>query len=71
MNQVLERLEASVRQSLRNAIVAEELPVTDATAARASLIVHFIVGRWQRYAKTGFKRLPTEHLEAQLPLLLS
>lgn len=71
MNQFSDRIEASLRQSLRNAIVAEELPETDASSARASLIMHFIMGRWLRYAKTGFKRLPSEHVETQIPWLLS
>jgi TetR/AcrR family transcriptional regulator len=28
--------------------------------------VSFIIGRLQRYARSGFKRLPTEQLEASL-----
>lgn len=71
MNQFIDRIEASLRQSLRNAIVAEELPDTDATSARASLITHFILGRWLRYAKSGFTRLPGEHLDVQVRWLLS
>jgi len=29
-----------------------------------------VVGRLQRYARSGFKRLPSEHLDASLALLL-
>jgi TetR/AcrR family transcriptional regulator len=35
----------------------------------ASAITALIVGRLQRYARSGFKRLPTEHLEAPLQRL--
>jgi TetR/AcrR family transcriptional regulator len=30
----------------------------------------FLVGRLQRFARSGFMRLPSEHLEASLALLL-
>lgn len=71
MNHLAERLEASMKQSLRVALSNKELPETDDIAARANLIVSFIGGRWHRFAKSGFKKLPSEHLETQMPLLLS
>jgi TetR/AcrR family transcriptional regulator len=70
MNQLMERLEASLKQSLRVGVVAQELPETEDIAARASLIVHFVSGRWLRFAKSGFKKMPSEHLDAQLAVLL-
>jgi TetR/AcrR family transcriptional regulator len=36
----------------------------------ASVLVAFALGRLQRYARTGFRRLPTEHLDASLAMLL-
>lgn len=69
MNRFADRVEASLRQSLRNAVMARELPDED-VAARASLLTHFVLGRWQRYAKSGWKVSPTEHLDAQLHLML-
>src|SRR5690606_2636521 len=71
MNQFLDRVEASVRQCLRNAITQNELPPTDDMQARASLIMHLVIGRWLRYAKSGWRKSPTEHLDAQLKLLLA
>jgi TetR/AcrR family transcriptional regulator len=35
----------------------------------ASALTSFIIGRLQRYARSGFKRLPTEHLDAVLSRL--
>ena len=36
----------------------------------ASVLTAFAVGRLQRYARSGFKRLPSEHLDASLALML-
>ena len=70
MNQLVDRIEASLKQSFRVAITQEELPAEFDAGARASLVVAFVLGRWLRFAKTGFKRLPNEALEAQMPALL-
>ena len=48
----------------------QELPADFDTAARAAMIVAFVVGRWHRFAKSGFRKLPAEGVEAQLPVLL-
>jgi TetR/AcrR family transcriptional regulator len=71
MNQLLERIEASLKQSLRVAITEGELPESFDPGARASLIVAFVVGRWHRFAKSGFRKLPTDGLDAQMPVLVS
>jgi TetR/AcrR family transcriptional regulator len=71
MNQLLERIEASLKQSFRVAMTEGELPDSFDPGARASLIVAFVVGRWHRFAKTGFRKLPTDGLDAQMPALLS
>jgi TetR/AcrR family transcriptional regulator len=38
--------------------------------AQANLLICYVIGRWQQYAKSGFKRKPTELLEAQLSKLI-
>jgi TetR/AcrR family transcriptional regulator len=43
-------------------------PTVDANG-RASALTAFIVGRLQRYARSGFKRNPTEQLDIALGLL--
>jgi len=70
MNQFLDRIEASIKQSFRMATSREELPQQFDTAARAALVVAFVVGRWHRFAKTGFRKAPAENIEVQLPILL-
>ena len=71
MNQFFDKLEASLKQSLRDAATASgaATPTVDAQV-RASIAVAFVVGRLQRFARSGFKRLPSEHLEASLAAIL-
>jgi len=71
MNQFFDRIESQLRQSLRAAAEAagSVTPTVDANA-QASVLTAFAVGRLQRYARSGFKRSPTEHLDAALNLLV-
>jgi len=60
VNQLLDRLEASLRQSARLALGAGKLPADWEVNAYANALIAFVVGRWHQYAKSGFKRLPME-----------
>ncbi|KPF50244.1 dihydroorotate oxidase [beta proteobacterium AAP121] len=67
MNQFFDRLESQLRQSLRAAAEAAGSPTPTVDAqALASALSALAIGRLQRYARSGFKRLPTEHLEPAL-----
>ena len=70
MNQFFDRVESQLRQSLREAAEAagSATPTVDAQAL-ASAVTALVVGRLQRYARSGFKRLPTEHIEPALQRL--
>jgi TetR/AcrR family transcriptional regulator len=70
INQLLDRLELAVKQSFRTAIVAGSLPANTDAQARANLVTAFVMGRWLRFAKSGFKRSPLEHLEQQVSALI-
>jgi TetR/AcrR family transcriptional regulator len=70
MNQLFERIESSLKQSFRLSITENELPSDFDAAARAALIVAYVIGRWHRFAKSGFRKLPADGVEAQLPALL-
>ncbi len=70
MNQFYDKVELACKQSLRLAVTqghGQEAEV----AARASLLVSYVVGRWHRYAKSGFKLHPTEGSTVQIALLLA
>jgi TetR/AcrR family transcriptional regulator len=71
INQLNDRIEASIKQCFRNAIEQNRLPPENDPAARANLVVAFVMGRWLRFAKTGFKRAPSEGLEKQVLLLIT
>jgi TetR/AcrR family transcriptional regulator len=70
MNQFFDRVESQLRQSLRAAAEAtgSPTPTVDANVF-SSALTSLVVGRLQRYARSGFKRLPTEQLEPALARL--
>jgi TetR/AcrR family transcriptional regulator len=70
MNQLAERIEASVKQGFRVAISQNEVPPEWDPAARAAVVIAYVLGRWHRFVKSGFKKLPAEGLEGQLPALV-
>lgn len=71
MNLFFDKIEAALRQNLREVAVlsAASTPTVDAQAD-ASVITAFCMGRLQRFARSGFKRSPSENLEHGLRLLL-
>ena len=71
VNLFIDRIEAQLRQGLRLTADARGsmTPTVDA-AVQASALVSFCLGRLQRFARSGFKRSPTEHLDASLRLMM-
>jgi TetR/AcrR family transcriptional regulator len=69
MNQFLDRIELSIKQGLRLAVVTGKVAEAD-VAIRANLIVSAVLGRWSRFVKTAFKNDPLENSAAQINLLL-
>jgi TetR/AcrR family transcriptional regulator len=70
INQLLDRVETSLKQCLRTAQANQQLRAEEDVGARANLILSYVLGRWMRFAKSGFKRFPGEGAEQQLPLLI-
>lgn len=66
INQLLDRLELSLKQCFRTAMVQEHLPPDTDAGARADLLLSYVLGRWIRYAKGGFRRMPTENAAIQI-----
>ena len=67
INQLHDKLEATLRQSLRTAQMANAWhgdPSSDAAALFA-----FVMGRWLLFAKSGFKRLPQDGWDGQRKFL--
>jgi TetR/AcrR family transcriptional regulator len=69
MNQFFDRIESTLKQCLRTDSAPSSTPTVDAQV-RASLLTAFVLGRLQRFARSGFKRMPSEHLEDSLTRIL-
>jgi TetR/AcrR family transcriptional regulator len=71
MNHFFDRIESQLRYALRAAADTDGsgTPTADANA-QASMLTAFLIGRLHRYVRSGFKRSPTEALDAALALLV-
>ena len=64
INQLFDRVESTLKQSLRIAETQTSRKLEP--EAKANLIISFVVGKWHQFAKSGFKRKPMEFVEEQL-----
>ncbi len=71
INQLLDRIEATLKQSLRIAATQGALPADIDTGALANLLVCYVIGRWQQFGKSGFTRDPLAQWPQQWALLLA
>lgn len=69
INQLYDRIESTLKQSLR--IAETQTGKKLEPEAKANLLICFVIGRWQQFAKSGFKRRPMEFLQQQLSLIAS
>lgn len=72
--QIFERIESSLKQSLRIAQTQGRLTQSSdgqEVSARAAMMMSYVVGRWHRYARSSFKKSPTEFNELPMRVLFS
>lgn len=69
INQLLDKVEAALRQSLRVAATQGRLSPDADFAGLANLLLCYVIGRWQQYVKSGFAREPSAHWAQQWPML--
>lgn len=67
VNQLLDRLEISLKQSLKIAVAGSGKKIMP--EAQANLMMCYVIGRWHQFVKSGFKKKPTELLQTQTNLL--
>lgn len=67
INQLYDRLESTLKQSLR--IAETQTGRKLEPEAQANLLICFVIGRWHQFAKSGFKRKPMEFVQTQLNLM--
>ena len=70
INQLHDKIEAALKQALRVAATQERLSPNADFGALANLLLCFVIGRWQQYAKNGFTREPAAQWAQQWPMLL-
>ena len=70
INSLTDKIEASLKQSLRVAVSQGRLPENLDVGAQANALMCYVTGRWHQFAKSGFKKNPVDGLDKQLPLLL-
>lgn len=71
VNQLHDRLEATLRQSLKIAVGQDELPAEVDSAVQGNKLFCLVVGRWHQFAKSGFRRPPMAQWEEQKSRLLA
>ena len=70
INQMLDRIETTLKQSLRMAVTQGEMNATAEVGAHANLLLCYVIGRWQQFAKSGFARDPVAQWPMQATILL-
>lgn len=71
INQLLERIEASLKQALRISSTQGALPTEHDFGSHANTLVAYVIGRWHLFVKSGFKNEPLSLWPQQAALLLS
>jgi len=70
INQLVDRLEMALKQACRNGVAAGSFDKDVKTDYVANAAMSMVLGRWLRFAKTGFAAKPTENAPAQLEWML-
>jgi TetR/AcrR family transcriptional regulator len=70
VNQIHDRIEAALKQSLRFAVTQKEVAEDVDLTAQANALMSFVAGRWHQYAKSGFRRDPAEYWQRQWKQLM-
>lgn len=69
INQFLDRIETTLKQSLRIAITQGQLDTNADFGAHANLLLCYVTGRWQQFGKSGFTRDPMAQWPQQWAIL--
>jgi TetR/AcrR family transcriptional regulator len=69
INQLHDKIEAALKQALRVAATQEQLSTDTDFGSLANILLCYVIGRWQQYAKSGFTREPMATWPQQWPML--
>ncbi|RUO76045.1 nucleoid occlusion factor SlmA [Idiomarina seosinensis] len=65
MDDLFNRIEAQLKQVLREKAIREQQPFTVDEGILANLLLSFADGKISQFVRSNFKRLPTEHFSEQ------
>ena len=69
INQLHDKIEAALKQALRVAATQQQIAASADFGALANVLLCYVIGRWQQYAKSGFAREPMAQWPQQWPML--
>ncbi len=69
INQFLDRIETTLKQSLRIAATQGKLDADADIGAHANLLLCYVAGRWQQFGKSGYTRDPMAQWPQQWSIL--
>jgi TetR/AcrR family transcriptional regulator len=69
INQFLDRVETTLKQSLRIAATQGSVSADSDVGAHANLLLCYVVGRWNQFGKSGYERDPMAQWPQQWRLL--
>ena len=68
--QITDRIDATLRQSLRQAVTTRDIEASAEISAIAALLTQFVLGSWLRFAQSSWQTLPGKNAHAQLHVIL-
>ncbi len=68
INQLHDRIEMTLKQCLKVTVAQGGKKILP--EVQSNLMMCYVIGRWQQFAKSGFKRKPTELVQQQIALML-
>lgn len=70
INQITESVQASLCQAMRNGIVDGSAPADADALLHAGVFMHLVLGKWLRFAQSGWRITPTDGITAELAWLI-
>ena len=70
INQITERVQSSLCQAMRNGIVDGSAPAHADALLQAGVFMHLILGKWLRFAQSGWRMTPNDGIAAELAWLI-
>ena len=63
VTQLIERLQATLKQTLRDAALASEITPHADLGVYSSILMNIVLGRWHQFVRSGFKNLPDTQID--------